>query len=238
MKTTRLSPHHYQLTQLGLINAYLVAEEDGFTLIDTCIWQARAIHQAVADLGRSIRRICLTHAHKDHAGSVDALMKLAPDAELSVSQRESRLLAGDHTLQPTEPMVKLRGDYVASRHVPSRLLNDGDKLGSLRIIAAPGHTPGHIAFLDERDGTLFAGDAYSVAGGIAVAGDLRPLFPFPALATWSFDLAIASAEKLIAVDPARLCVGHGRSLDNPLNAMKTALRRATERNQSRTPLAV
>jgi glyoxylase-like metal-dependent hydrolase (beta-lactamase superfamily II) len=165
-------------------------------------------------------------------------MKLVPNAELSLSQRESRLLAGDHTLEPAEPKVKLHGDYVRSHCIPARLLNDGDKLGSLRIIAAPGHTPGQIAFLDERDGTLFAGDAYSVAGGIAVAGDLRPLFPFPAWGTWSFDLAIASAEKLIAVAPKRLCVGHGASLDDPRNAMKDALRRAALRNQGRAPKAL
>ena len=237
MKITHISDRHYQLTQLGLMNAYLVAEDDGFTLIDTCIWQASPIHRAAGQLGKRIRRISLTHAHADHAGSVDALLKLIPDAELSLSQRESRLLAGDHTLDPTEPQVKLRGDYVRSTFTPGRLLNEGERVGSLRVIATPGHTPGQIAFLDERDGTLFVGDAYSVVGGIAVAGDLRPLFPFPAWGTWSVDLAIASAEKLIALRPTRLCVGHGRSLDHPLHEMKNALRRILQRNHARGPVA-
>jgi glyoxylase-like metal-dependent hydrolase (beta-lactamase superfamily II) len=58
------------------------------------------------------------------------------------------------------------------------------RLGSLRVIAAPGHTPDQIAFLDERDGTLIAGDAFQTAAGTAVAGVTRWLFPFPALATW------------------------------------------------------
>jgi glyoxylase-like metal-dependent hydrolase (beta-lactamase superfamily II) len=238
MKTTPLSDRHFQLTQLGLVNAYLVAEEDGFTLIDTCIRQANSLHGAARQLGKSIRRIALTHAHTDHAGSVDALLKLIPDAELSLSQRESRLLAGDHSLDKSEPQVKLRGDYARSSSIPGRLLSEGDRVGSLRIVATPGHTPGQIAFLDERDGTLFVGDAYSVVGGIAVAGDLRPLFPFPAWATWSFDLAIASAQKLINLGPKRLCVGHGRSLDNPVNEMKNALRRALQRNHASAPAAV
>jgi glyoxylase-like metal-dependent hydrolase (beta-lactamase superfamily II) len=235
MKITRLSTRHFQLTQLGLMNAYLVAEDDGLTLIDTCMWQANPIREAAAHLGKPIRRISLTHAHTDHAGSVDVLLKLIPEAEFSLSRRESRLLAGDRTLDPTEPQVKLHGDYVRSNVTPGRLLNEGDRLGSLRIIATPGHTPGQIAYLDERDGTLFVGDAYSVAGGLAVAGDLRPLFPFPAWGTWSFDLAIASAEKLIALCPTRLCVGHGRSLENPVSEMKDALRRAVQRNHTRAP---
>jgi glyoxylase-like metal-dependent hydrolase (beta-lactamase superfamily II) len=237
MKIYRLSDRHYQLTQLGLMNAYLVAEDDGFTLIDTCIRQANPIHKAATRLGKAIRRISLTHAHTDHAGSVDALLKLIPDAELSLSQRESRLFAGDQTLDATEPQVKLHGDYFRSSMTPGRLLNEGEGVGSLRIIATPGHTPGQIAFLDERDGTLFAGDAYSIAGGIAVAGDLRPLFPFPAWATWSFELAIASAEKLIDLRPTRLCVGHGRSLDNPVQEMKDALRRALQRKHAHAPVA-
>lgn len=233
MKTTRLTYHHFQLTQLGLMNAYLVAEDDGFTLIDTCLWQANQIHRAAAALGNSICRITLTHAHTDHAGSVDALLKLVPDAELSLSAREARLLAGDLALDAAEPHVKLGGQFTRSQHVPARLLHDGDRLGSLRVVACPGHTPGHIAFLDERDGTLIAGDAFSIAGGISVAGDMRPLFPFPALGTWSPELSLSSAEKLIALAPTRLCVGKGQSIVDPVSAMKGALDRAAARLRGR-----
>jgi len=232
MKIIPLTNRHYQLTEFGLVNAYLVAEEDGWTLIDTGIQQAKAIYEAAANLGKSIRRISLTHAHTDHAGSVEGLLRLIPDAELSLSKRESRLLAGDHMLDASEPQVKARGNFVRSNATPGRLLNEGDRVGSLRIIATPGHTPGQIAFLDERDGTLFAGDAYSIAGGIAVAGDLRPVFPFPAWATWDFDLAISSADKLIGERPTRLCVGHGKSLEDPIDAMKDALNRALRRKQA------
>jgi glyoxylase-like metal-dependent hydrolase (beta-lactamase superfamily II) len=227
MKTTKLSRFHFQLTQLGLVNAFLVAEDDGFTLIDTCIKQAAAIMGAAKQLAHPIRRIVLTHAHTDHAGSVDALMTLDPSLQLLLSQREARLLSGDHRLDPDEPALKLRGDYVRSRHIPNRILNAGETVGSLRVIPSPGHTPGHVALLDVRDGTLFAGDAFSLQGGIAVAGDLRPYFPFPALGTWSVDLAIVSAEELCALRPDRLCVGHGNSLADPWKSMKEALRRAS-----------
>ena len=37
MKITRISPNAHLLTRLGLCNCYLIAESDGFTLIDTTI---------------------------------------------------------------------------------------------------------------------------------------------------------------------------------------------------------
>jgi glyoxylase-like metal-dependent hydrolase (beta-lactamase superfamily II) len=236
MKTKKLSNLHFQLTQLGLVNAFLIAEDDGFTLIDTCVKQAGAIAEAAKQLGRPIRRIALTHAHTDHAWSVDALISIDPSLELLVSHREARLLSGDHSLDPDEPALKLRGDFVHARHRPKRLLTAGETVGSLRVVLSPGHTPGHIAFLDERDGTLFAGDAFSLHGGIAVAGDLRVLFPFPALGTWSADLAVASAETLCALGPNRLCVGHGDSMADPEKAMQSAIQRALA-SRSTAPLA-
>jgi hypothetical protein len=36
MKVTVIDEHLIQLTQLSSINCYLVREEDGFTLVNTC----------------------------------------------------------------------------------------------------------------------------------------------------------------------------------------------------------
>jgi glyoxylase-like metal-dependent hydrolase (beta-lactamase superfamily II) len=42
-----------------------------------------------------------------------------------------------------------------------RTLRDGDRLDrGLRVIHTPGHTPGHIAVLDESRRVLFAADAF------------------------------------------------------------------------------
>jgi glyoxylase-like metal-dependent hydrolase (beta-lactamase superfamily II) len=114
----------------------------------------------------------------------------------------------------------------------------GDHVGSLTVVAAPGHTPGHLAFLDTRDGTLIAGDAFQTRGGIAVAGTLRPLFPFPALATWHPPTALASAQMLRALLPTRLAVGHGAVLDDPLPAMDRAIARAEQQQTRRAPRGV
>jgi glyoxylase-like metal-dependent hydrolase (beta-lactamase superfamily II) len=119
--------------------------------------------------------------------------------------------------------VKLRGDYRTTVTRPSRLLYEGDRVGSLQVVSTPGHTPGHIALFDPRDGTLIAGDAFQTRAGVAVSGTVRLLFPFPALATWSRPLALGSARQLRALQPARLAVGHGEVLEQPLVEMDRAI---------------
>ena len=74
MRTTQITPNLIQLTRLHFVNAYLVREDDGFTLVDTTTGgAAEALIAAAARAGGAIRRVALTHGHGDHVGSVDAL---------------------------------------------------------------------------------------------------------------------------------------------------------------------
>ena len=98
--------------------------------------------------GRPIARVLLTHAHMDHIGSLDALHASVPDAEVIISARDARLMAKDMSLDPGEPVDKLRGGYPGAETKPDRTIAAGDRVGSLEAIAAPGHTPGQLAFLD------------------------------------------------------------------------------------------
>lgn len=227
MRVTTHGRFLVQLTKfprLFPVNCYLVREDDGLTLIDAAIPGCeQAILSAARALGAPIRRIALTHAHADHVGSLDALRALLPDAEVLISARDARLLAGDMSLDPHEPQDKLRGGFQRVTTRPTRLLAHGDRVGSLEVVAAPGHTPGQIALFDARDGSLIAGDAFQTRGGLAVSGTLRPLFPFPALATWHRPTALDSARRLHALRPARLAVGHGAVLESPLAAIDRAI---------------
>jgi glyoxylase-like metal-dependent hydrolase (beta-lactamase superfamily II) len=47
-----------------------------------------------------------------------------------------------------------RYDFVA----PTRLLEDGDRVGRLRAMWTPGHSPGHLCFVDTVSGRTFTGD--------------------------------------------------------------------------------
>lgn len=221
-----------QLTQFRSMNCYLVREDDGLTLIDTGMGgAAAAIIGAAGELGAPIVRLVLTHAHMDHAGSLDALAAALPGAQVLIGAREARLLAGDMRLDPAEPQAKLRGGFPKVTTRPGMVLGDGDMVGSLRAVAAPGHTPGQMAFFDTRDGSLIAGDAFQTLGGVAVAGVVRPLFPLPALATWHLPTALETARRLRALSPSRLAIGHGRVLEAPASAMDAAIAAAEARAQ-------
>jgi glyoxylase-like metal-dependent hydrolase (beta-lactamase superfamily II) len=225
MKTTAFANNLFQLTHLGAINCYLVREDDGFTLIDTS-WpssQAQAIMQEANKLSLPIVRILLTHAHIDHVGSLDGLHEALPDVPVAISERDARLLAGDMSLDPSEPEGKQPGGYICKTK-PTLLLHEGDRVGSLEVIATSGHTPGHVAFLDSRDRSVIAGDAFQTLGGVAVSGTIKPLFPLPALSNWHKGLSLESARKLLALQPSLLAVGHGRVLRQPQAAMEHAIR--------------
>ena len=238
MKVQQHGQNLFQLSRYFAFNSFLVREDDGFTAVDTNMGgSAAAILKAAQELGLPIKRIVLTHSHIDHVGSLDVLHALLPEAEVLISAREARFLKGERTLEAQEQKAnaKLRGGYTTCETVPTRLLNDGDTVGSLRVVASPGHTPGHLALFDPRDGTLLAGDAFQTQAGIAVSGQIRPLFPLPAFATYHAPTAVESARLLVALKPARLAVGHGAVLKHPIPAMKKALAKG-ERKAARLGL--
>ena len=216
-----------RITRFGMVNAYLVREDDGFTVVDTMVPNsAKRIVRAAERAGVPIVRIVLTHAHGDHVGSLDDLAGMVSGAEVVISERDARLLAKDESLDPDEPQDKLRGSYPGAETRPTRTVNGGDRIGSLEVIEAPGHTPGHIALLDSRDRTLLCGDVFSTLGGVATSARVNPLFPLPGLATWHRPTELESARRLRDLEPARLAPGHGKVVDSPVGAMDAAIRRA------------
>ena len=223
MALTKHGQYLWKLTRLGVFNCYLVEENYGLTVIDTGIpGTAPHIIRAAQQIGRPITHILITHGHGDHVASLDALAALAPEAQVITSPRTAAFLAGDHTLHPDEPQTKIKGGLQTVETKP-HIAQIGDLIGSLELIASPGHTPDHTAFFDSRDHTLIAGDAFQTQGGLAVAGVVRWLFPLPAFATWHLPTAVASAKTLLAKQPSRLAVGHGRILENPAAAMQQAI---------------
>ncbi|CAM3846336.1 MBL fold metallo-hydrolase [Deinococcus frigens] len=194
-------------TQFGLVNTYLVPEEDGFTLIDAGLpGLQNRILAVMRPTGRPLRRLALTHAHSDHIGSVDALKKALPDLEVLVGMNDVELLA--------ENGVKV---------TPDRLLRAGNSVGSLRVLDTPGHSPGHLAFFDERDGTLYAGDTFVNIPRLRVASVSNIIFPFPTLATHDAAQTTISARLLLDIPAKFLALGHGRVVADPLNAMRRAV---------------
>jgi glyoxylase-like metal-dependent hydrolase (beta-lactamase superfamily II) len=221
-------PSVHRVRFLGIVNCFFVEEDDGLTLVDTLAPRGeRRIMKAAARLGRPVVRIVLTHAHIDHVGSLDQVAQRLPEAEVSISARDARFLVGDHTLDPGEPQDKLRGGYPERETKPDRLLEAGERVGSLEVLPAPGHTPGQVALLDVRDRTLYCADTYSTLGGVATTAKLNPRFPLSGMSTWHRPTALETARKLRALEPARLAPGHGKVVENPVAAMDAAIAKAS-----------
>ena len=213
----------FRLTRFGMVNCFFVREDEGLTLVDTNVPGSTAsLLRAARSLSAPIRRILLTHAHFDHVGCADRLIQELRDIEFVIGQRESRLLRGDFSLDDGETGKKLLG-FPGVKSKPTRLLVDGGRVGSLQAIFSPGHTPGHMAFLDVRDGSLIAGDAFVTQLGVTAAGAFKFYFPFAALFSWNKEVAAESARKLRSFKPERLAVGHGRTIESPLAAMDQAI---------------
>jgi glyoxylase-like metal-dependent hydrolase (beta-lactamase superfamily II) len=169
---------------------------------------------AIAALGRSpgdLKRIAITHAHRSHLGGLAAL-KRQTNAIVHAHEWEADIIAGDRRAQPVTILPKqslrlipfqLGLRFNRPRHDPCPVdepIDEGDALGPLRVLHAPGHSPGHLAFhWAERD-FLIAGDA---------------------IATWpelcggwtAFNLNRAqhtvSLRRLAAIEPRVVGVGHG-----------------------------
>lgn len=219
MKTTRVTDDVLQLTRARFVNAFLVREDDGLTLIDTTLGGGAAdLIAAARQAGGEITRVALTHGHGDHVGSLDALRASLPDVQVLLGERDARILAGE------DP--KPRGSWPRVETAPDVALGGGERIGSLEVIASPGHTPGHVAFLDTRDGTLFAGDVYSSYGRVSVTSHFYWRFPLPLMGTCDRAEDLRSAEALAAREPARLLVGHGPAISQPAAAMRQAVDRA------------
>jgi glyoxylase-like metal-dependent hydrolase (beta-lactamase superfamily II) len=223
MRTTKLTDHLFQLTRFGAINAYLVREDDGFTLVDTTLGgAAEGLITAATEAGGQIKRIALTHGHLDHVSSLDALMdRLGSNVEVWMGELDARILVGEKVSEG-----RLPGSWPKVKTVPDTRLIGGETIGSLEVVPTPGHSPGHVAFRDTRDGAVIAGDVFTSFGGVAVSNHFYFRFPFAAMATWDQAKDLQSAQAIRVLNPSLLVVGHGPATRLPAAAIDAAITRA------------
>ena len=227
MKTVQVTDNLIQLDRVHFVNAFLVRESDGFTLVDTTLGGAAdSLIAAAREAGGEIRRIALTHGHSDHAGSLDALKeRLGDGVEVLLGDADARIHAGEAVVEG-----KLRGSW--PKNVKTRAdtrLVGGERIGSLEVVPSPGHTPGHVAFLDIRDRTLIAGDTFTSYWRTEVPNRLVQPFPLAAMGTQDRQQVVDSARALRRLDANILVVGHGPAVQSPAAAMDAAVARASKR---------
>ncbi|OCG20519.1 MBL fold metallo-hydrolase [Gilliamella sp. App4-10] len=114
------------------------------------------LKKAVEKLGVNIKQILLTHGHLDHVGAATTLAQHYNVKIIGPSQEDEFLL----TNLPQQ-CVQFGFPYTDS-FLPDRWLKEGDQIQvgniTLDVLFCPGHTPGHIVFINHLDKLAFVGD--------------------------------------------------------------------------------
>lgn len=202
----------------GSVNCYLCRDVDGYTLVDAAMpGKADLIFKRLAEFGgqpADLKRIFITHADLDHAGSAAAIQARS-GAVVHAGEQTAALLAEGRSPKHMPRAVQFLMDrFLRYGRVPRaaiRVVAEGDEiagLGGLRVLAAPGHTLDQHALHSPSTGVLFAADALNNRGG--------RLQTTPPRITADRDAANATARRLLTLSPAVIAAGHGAPVvDDP-----------------------
>jgi glyoxylase-like metal-dependent hydrolase (beta-lactamase superfamily II) len=169
--------HTVSQSKGGEVHSFILEDGDRLTVIDTLYdTDAHRIFDELARIGRTaadIKDIVITHAHRSHLGGL-ARLKHASGATVHAHAWEADIIAGDRASQGITfvPMRPVRayakvyylqyGQALGFGHHPpcpvDESLVQDSRVGPVRVIAAPGHSPGHLAFWWPEKRTLFTGD--------------------------------------------------------------------------------
>lgn len=171
---------------LKALNVYVARGPERHLLIDngfnmpSCEATLReALEQLGVDLART--DFFLTHMHSDHCG-LTMKLRCSSASKIFLSQSDGARLnesitegthwqrfldvLGSHGF-PSEDWESLRTSHPGKQFccqepLPFTAVHEGDVLGygscRFQVLSVPGHTPGHLALLEENSGGLVAGD--------------------------------------------------------------------------------
>jgi glyoxylase-like metal-dependent hydrolase (beta-lactamase superfamily II) len=222
---------------LHAVNVYAVSGPDGLLLIDGgwALEASRTrLDRALAELGAGVgdvRRVLVTHAHRDHytqavalrrdsgapialgAGERDVLELLRDPARPNTAGWAAQLVSGGAPdLAHRLPGLLAESPTEAQWwELPDTWLDGGElhDWGSRQLltVSTPGHTRGHLVFVDDAAGLLFAGDH--------VLPHITPSIGFEAApAPLPLGAYLRSLATVRALPDARLLPAHGPVTDS------------------------
>jgi glyoxylase-like metal-dependent hydrolase (beta-lactamase superfamily II) len=183
---------------LGFVNAYVLVRGKEAAVVDTgTAGNAPKIADVVRTAGLNwdaVHHVILTHYHPDHIGSVGEVLAAAAKATAYAGAADIPQIES-YAYPPPSKSPR-----------PIKAVADNDEVFGLRMIATPGHTPGHICVFDPAGSLLILGDAMNNIGD-KLAG------PNP---QYTADMAQAhqSVKKLAKLKFQRAVFGHGEPIDN------------------------
>jgi glyoxylase-like metal-dependent hydrolase (beta-lactamase superfamily II) len=156
--------------------------------------------------------VAVSHIHLDHGGGVGTLIRSLPNAKVIVHRRGAPHLAKPEKLwqQSREVLERIADWYGQPEPVPlERIIEAADgmtfDLGdnvAIKVVETLGHASHHQSYYETLGGGVFPGDA---AGVYINKFDLVvPTTPAP----FRLDGALASLDKLIALEPKALYYSH------------------------------
>lgn len=225
-------PGVYLLGGLEPSAAYAVETRDGLVLVDSGLAaDAGALKAQLDTLGLDwtrVRAVLLTHAHGDHTGGA-AYLKQAAGAKIYAGRGDADVLKAGGPREAFFSTFYMPGQEIHATPVDVAL-EGGETLDlggtRFRAVGTPGHTPGSVCYLMERDGlrVLFAGDVITMlkGDGAPYHKGLKPLGTYSAYLAPRYrgdaKTYLASLEALRAMPAPHLVLpGHPRSDPVPQN---------------------
>lgn len=223
-KVEKIAPQVVRVTT-GSSNAYILGDAQRWILVDSgAPGSAKTILRAVSEyLGPSATpaAILLTHGHFDISGSALELARRW-SVRIHVHKLELPFVNGTSCYPPVDPAV---GGFLArlmrfapntkidlSPHVRALTIQELPWMGGWRIIATPGHSPGHISLFRPSDRTLIAGDAITTLNqdsAMAIFSRTPQVLRPPAAFTCDWHAAAQSVHRLAELNPQVLAPAHG-----------------------------
>jgi glyoxylase-like metal-dependent hydrolase (beta-lactamase superfamily II) len=210
----RIARDVYRVDAIGLpnaVNVLLVEGADGWTLVDTGIGSSvKRIQSALATLGggpEDLKLVFITHQHDDHTGGLKGIVEWTPNAEVGATAHEAEVISGRRGYDPaSSQFVRFMARNARPPGVPvGKVLREGDLVAGFRVVATPGHTPGHVSLLRDEDGLLFTADAFGCLPKKLRIGVRKALCVDPVLAK-------RSAAKLVREEFGTVVLSHGAPL--------------------------
>lgn len=141
---------HQVVVGLYQVNSYIIENDEALVIVDPGA-RANKLAELVEQLAKPVKAILLTHAHFDHIGAVDQLVKLyqcpvylnQADYEMAIDPVKNHSLPDKPTKLKTKPVFFKEGLLEISSF-------------EFKIMFAPGHSAGST--LIEIDNYLFTGD--------------------------------------------------------------------------------
>jgi len=144
---------------VGLLeeNCYVMACEETMrgVIIDPGD-SARALLKEIAEMGITIEKVINTHAHFDHVMAVNEV-RSSTGATFHLHREDLPILRA-----APERVLEWLGARIEPIVEPDHFLEEGQKIEfgteALEVLFTPGHSPGHVVFVDHANAQVFAGD--------------------------------------------------------------------------------